>query len=721
MGKKKKQSPLIIQVKSIFLQNSTKTFNHKQLGAQLGIYDPSGRNQLIKVLNKLTLKGELTEVSKGKYKIKQSIQRYTGTIQITRQGKMFIISESFDQDLLVDNKNHNHAFDKDTVHFLVKPRRGTRRNYAEIINIIKRFKTDFVGEYELRGNIPFVRPQQHSCPTDFLIIHSYVKDLRNGDRVLIEMNDWPIDAKYPNATLKKVFGKPGETETEIHSILAEHGLSIEFSPELLEAANKIDTTIKESETQQRKDYRSKLTFTIDPKDAKDFDDALSFFQLDQDHYEIGIHIADVSHYVKEGSLLDQEAYDRGTSVYLVDRVVPMLPEVLSNSVCSLRPNEDKYTFSAVFTMNSSGVIQDTWFGKTIITSDYRFSYEEAQYILDTESTIIPSTVSLTNKDYKVTNSLKNALLYLNSVAKLYRQKRMNNGAISFDKKEVKFTLNANNLPDTISFKTTQDANKLIEEFMLLANKSVASFIAEQSPSKTFVYRVHDEPDDQKLMNLVRVIGTFGYQLNLTTPLTTAKSINTLLKKVKGKKEQNLIDVLTIRSMSKAVYTTDNIGHYGLAFEHYTHFTSPIRRYPDVVVHRLLQHYLDCQAPPKETIYKTMMLHCSNREQLATKAERDSIKFMQVVFMSNHIGKQYKGVISGVTERGIYVEINENKCEGMVRLSDIRGDYYVYDEKNYAMIGQQTKQIFQLGDQVVVEVKYADAIKRHLDFFMVGHA
>lgn len=721
MGKKKKQSPLIIQVKSIFLQHSTKTFNHKQLGAQLGIHDPSGRNQLIKVLNKLTLKGELTEVSKGKYKIKQSIQCHTGTIQITRQGKMFIISESFDQDLLVDNKKHNHAFDKDTVQFLVKPRRGTRRNYAEIINIIKRFKTDFVGEYEQRGNISFVRPLQHSCPTDFLIIHSYVKDISNGDRVLIEMNDWPIDAKYPNATLKKVFGKPGETETEIHSILAEHGLSIEFSPELLEAANKIDTTIKESETLQRKDYRSKLTFTIDPKDAKDFDDALSFFQLDQERYEIGIHIADVSHYVKEGSLLDQEAYDRGTSVYLVDRVVPMLPEVLSNSVCSLRPNEEKYTFSAVFTMNSSGVIQDTWFGKTIITSDYRLSYEEAQYILDTESTIIPSTVSLTNKDYKVTNSLKNALLYLNSVAKLYRLKRMNNGAISFDKKEVKFTLNANNLPDTISFKTTQDANKLIEEFMLLANKSVASFIAEQSPSKTFVYRVHDEPDDQKLMNLVRVIGTFGYQLNLTSPLTTAKSINTLLKEVKGKKEQNLIDVLTIRSMSKAVYTTENIGHYGLAFEHYTHFTSPIRRYPDVVVHRLLQHYLDSQAPPKETIYKTMMLHCSNREQLATKAERDSIKFMQVVFMSNHIGKQYKGVISGVTERGIYVEINENKCEGMVRLPDIRGDYYVYDEKNYAMIGQQTKQIFQLGDQVVVEVKNADAIKRHLDFFMVGHA
>jgi ribonuclease R len=463
--------------------------------------------------------------------------------------------------------------------------------------------------------------------------------------------------------------------------------------------------------------RNTLTFTIDPKDAKDFDDALSFKELSNGNYEIGIHIADVSHYLHEGTVLDDEAYKRATSVYLVDRVVPMLPEVLSNNACSLRPNEEKLTFSAVFEINNQAIIQNEWFGRTVTYSDARFAYEEAQHIIETELCNIPKDISITNKSHETTSLIKRAVIKLNELSRIMRKKRMKAGAISFDKVEVKFNLDKISNPIGVFFKTSKDANKLIEEFMLLANKKVAEFIGKQSPQKTFIYRTHDEPNNEKLQNLQRIVSQFGHQLNFENKITTTNSLNTLLKNVKGTKEQNLVDTLTIRCMSKAEYSTKNIGHYGLAFNYYSHFTSPIRRYPDVMAHRLLQHYLDGNKTTNEVIYEEKCKHSSNMETLATKAERDSIKYMQVKYMQNHKEDKFLGVISGVTEWGMYVEIIENKCEGMIRIRDIKGDFYKFDTEQYALIGDRTKTKYQLGDQVEIQVKKADLLKRHLDFVL----
>ena len=484
-------------------------------------------------------------------------------------------------------------------------------------------------------------------------------------------------------------------------------------------AKTLDTSIKKDEIKKRRDLREVLTFTIDPKDAKDFDDALSFRLLENGNFEIGIHIADVSHYVVPGSILDEEAFNRATSVYLVDRVVPMLPEVLSNNACSLRPNEEKYTFSAIFEMDKNAVLKNQWFGRTVILSDERFAYEEAQHIIETKSNNIPKKVSIRKEAYSVSNDVKEAVLHLDGLAKIMREKRMDSGAISFDKIEVKFELNEKNNPESVFFKESKDANKLIEEFMLLANRKVAEFVGKQKPKKTFVYRVHDEPDLDKLMALNGVISRFGHRVDLKDRKAINGSLNRLLENVKGKKEQNLVDTLAIRSMSKAVYTTDNIGHYGLAFDHYTHFTSPIRRYPDVIVHRLLQSYLDGNKSAKEEVIEEQCKHSSNMEVLASSAERDSIKYMQIKFMQDHADKEFVGVISGVTEWGIYVEIIENKCEGMVRIRDIKDDYYVFDERQYAIIGDRFKKMYQLGDEVVVMVKSTDLVKRHLDFTLLG--
>ena len=461
--------------------------------------------------------------------------------------------------------------------------------------------------------------------------------------------------------------------------------------------------------------RQILTFTIDPKDAKDFDDALSFQILKNGNYEIGIHIADVSHYLQEGTILDDEAYERATSVYLVDRVVPMLPEVLSNNACSLRPNEEKYTFSAVFELDNNAELKNQWFGRTVTYSDARFSYEEAQYIIETKDLLIPKEIALTKLQYKTTNLIKEAILKLDDLAKILRAKRMSDGAISFDKKEVKFTLSTNKEPEGVYFKTSKDANKLIEEFMLLANKKVAEFIGKQTPKKTFIYRVHDVPDQQKLESLQRVVSQFGHQINIKDQNQISSSLNKLLINVVGKKEQNLVDTLAIRCMSKAEYSTQNIGHYGLSFDYYSHFTSPIRRYPDVMAHRLLQHYLDGNKTVNATEFEEKCKHSSSMENLATKAERDSIKYMQIKYMMNKKNTPFLGIISGVTEWGMYVEIIENKCEGMVRVKDISGDYYSFDQDNYALIGERTKNKYQLGDQVEVQVKKADLLKRHLDF------
>ena len=693
--------------------------NYKQIAAKLNVNDASSRNQIIKTLAKLASKGDIEEVDRGKFKVVVTSEYHTGKLDISSRGNGYITSEDFEEDVHISSNNINKALNGDEVEFYVFKRKYRGRIEGEITQILNRAKTEFVGVIQIHKSYAFVIPDDSKMYKDIFVPLKKTYKAEDGDKVLVKLEDWPEKADSPFGKVLKVLGKPGEHNTEIHSILAEYGLPYEFPHEVEDFANKIDTSITEKEIKKRRDMRDVLTFTIDPKDAKDFDDALSFKVLKNGNYEIGIHIADVSHYVKEGTILDDEAYERATSVYLVDRVVPMLPEILSNNACSLRPNEEKFTFSAVFEINNKAQILNQWFGRTITYSDARFAYEEAQAIIESKSNSIPKEVSLTGKAYKTNQPIADAILKLDYLAKIMRKQRMQQGAISFDKVEVKFNLDESNNPVGVFFKISKDANHLIEEFMLLANKKVAEFIGKQSPKKTFVYRVHDEPNDDKLAALQNIVKRFGYKLNFKDRKSTTQSLNTLLKDVVGKKEQNLVDTLTIRSMSKAEYTTHNIGHYGLAFDYYSHFTSPIRRYPDVMAHRLLQYYLDGGKSVSEDAFEEKCSHSSNMEYLATKAERDSIKYMQIKFMKDHQDQEFLGVISGATDWGIYVEIIENKCEGMVRIRDIKDDYYHFYQDEYALIGEATKNMYQLGDEVIVKVKQADLVKKHLDFTLIG--
>lgn len=722
-NKKKNNNPstehLTEKILRIFRANEGKDFNYKQIAARLEVTDTKTRNRIIRTLAQLTAKQKLVQVSRGSFQFNGSSDMYEGVIDMTAKGDAYVVVEDLEHDIRIANKNLNKAFHKDRVLVYVFKERKNSSSEGEVVEVVERHKNRFVGVLQLQKSFGFVVMQDPKMYTDIFVSPDHLGEAKDGEMVVVELSEWRKNDDSPRGKIVEVLGQPGEHQTEIHAILAQYGLPEKFPAEVEAFADQLDTSIQPEEIKRRRDMREVLTFTIDPADAKDFDDALSFQVLENGNYEIGIHIADVSYYVQPGTVLDDEAYNRATSIYLVDRVVPMLPEVLSNNACSLRPNEEKYTFSAVFEMTPQGKITNEWFGRTVTYSDARFAYEEAQFIIETEGNTVDASVSLTGKSYDVSDELKIAILELDRLAKKMRVQRMNNGSISFDKVEVKFNLNDANDPEGVFFKTSRDANKLIEEFMLLANKKVSEFISLQKPPKTFVYRCHDEPDPEKLVSLNNLVSKFGYNLSLKNKKSVTKSLNKLLEDVQGKGEQNLIDTLAIRSMAKAYYSTKNIGHYGLAFGHYSHFTSPIRRYPDVMAHRLLQRYLDGKNSVPQEDYEEKCKHSSQMENLATNAERDSIKYMQVKFMQQYENQEFVGVISGVTDFGMFIEIIENRCEGMVRLRDMDGDHFYFDQENYAVIGKRTKAAYQLGDEVVVRVKKANLVKRNIDFELIS--
>ena len=718
MSKKKKTDRNISgKVLRVFKENPSKSFNYKQIAGKLKITDTQKRNAVIKALGQLKAQKIINQTEPGKYILQTDKSNYVeGVIELTSSGNAYLLMPKEEEDIFIPRRNTNRSLDGDMVLVYQTKRKKNGKREGEVVEIISRASKDYIGILEKKKDFGFVNTRASRMHTDFFIEKEELQHFEDGDKVIVHFKDWPKRASSPFGKIIRSLGKSGNINTEMHAIMFDYGFPEEFPKAIEKYAKDLNIGIEKDEILRRKDFRKKTTFTIDPITAKDFDDALSFTPLENGKTEIGIHIADVSHYVKPNSILDEEAYERATSVYLVDRVVPMLPEVLSNGACSLRPQEEKYTFSAVFTVNNKMQIENEWFGKTVILSDHRFSYEEVQYMLDSNDKKVNAEVSLTEKEYEVSTEIFEGIKKLDFFAKILREKRMSNGALSFDRVEVKFNLDEENHPESIFFKSSKDAHKLVEEFMLLANRRVAEFIGKQKPKKPFIYRVHDTPDEEKLTNLKSIASKLGYQLNLEAKQVN-ESLNNLLKETHGKKEQELIDTLTIRCMSKAIYTSDNIGHYGLAFEYYTHFTSPIRRYPDVLVHRLLEFYMSGEKKINSDALEEACIHSSNKEQLATKAERDSIKYMQVKFMEDKIEQSFEGVISGVTERGMYVELMANKCEGMVKISEIKGDYFVYDEQSHSLIGDRTKRIYQLGDSVFIILKKADLIKRQLDFIL----
>jgi ribonuclease R len=708
-GRRKEFKNSTFSLQNIILEflnrNSGRAYSDKQLGRKLGFVGKKSKMPLIAALADLKHNKQVKELTGGKYTSIQKIESITGKVDYTNPRFGYVVNEKFEHDIWVSTRDLRSALHGDEVEVsITKAEEKYRRPEGRVLRIINRARKEYVGRIEISSKFAFVIPDSKKMHHDVFVHLGKIAKAKHNDKVIVKIVQWPgqrLDGDNPVGEVIEVLGPAGENDAEINSIMAEFGLPFKFSKKLEQLASEIPVKIDPKEIRKRKDFRKITTFTIDPEDAKDFDDALSFNDLGNGLIEVGIHIADVSHYLRPGSEIDIEAYQRATSIYLVDRTIPMLPEKLSNNLCSLRPNEEKLTFSAVFVIDKNAVVKKEWFGRTIICSDRRFTYEDAQEVIE-----------------KKTGDFKEEITTLNALAKILKQRRFEQGAINFETVEVKFDLDENGEPLGVISKVRKDAHKLIEEFMLLANRSVATFIFNRRQGKdTFVYRTHDKPDQEKLENFALFAKRFGHQINLKKG-NISHILNQLMDEIEGKPEQNVLENLAIRSMAKAKYTTETEGHFGLAFEHYSHFTSPIRRYPDVMVHRLLQNYLESGGPAEKEEFEEKCLHSSEMEKKAADAERASIKYKQVQFMQGKEDTPFSGIVTGITEWGIFVEIIETRCEGMVRLADIEEDFYEFDEKNYRVVGRRNKKMITLGDEVRVMVKLADIDRRIIDLEFV---
>ncbi len=695
------QQHLISLITRVMNKNPRQSFNYKQVASRLQMSGKDEKRALAEALIRMKKDGTVREEGHGRYLLKSSGSYLTGTVDLTKFGYAFVVTDELDDDIFIAARNLNTALHGDLVKVQLYARHRGKRPEGEVTEIISRSRKSFVGIVEITPHFAFLIPDNKNMPFDLFIPLAKLKGAKQGQKAVARLVEWDQRSRNPVGEILEVLGNPGENETEMHAILAEFGLPARFAPEVEAAAEEISPVISAAEIASRRDLREAPTFTIDPEDAKDFDDALSFRILPGGNIEAGIHIADVTHYITPESIIDKAALERATSVYLVDRTIPMLPEKLSNNICSLNPGEDKLTYSAVFELDEKGTIISEWFGRTVIRSDRRFSYSEAQRVIDSGE-----------------GDMHDELATLHNLAQILRRKRFAAGSFAFERVEVKFNLSETGVPLGIAFRENGTANQLIEEFMLLANRRVTEHVVRKLKAKTFVYRIHDKPDPEKLSSFSYFIKRFGYEIDPENIRGLPKAMNRLMDAISGKREQNVIETLALRSMARAIYSTDNIGHFGLAFSHYTHFTSPIRRYPDMMVHRLLTTYLEGKPVTDKGKYATLCEHSSKMERLATDAERASVKYKQVEYMSDKMGIPFEGVISGVAEWGIYVEIIENQCEGMVAIRELQDDFFEYDEENYCIRGRQSGKVYMLGDKVNVEVVKADLQKRQLDYRLV---
>ncbi len=700
-------------VLAIFTKQPYRAYNYKQVAAELGIQDKAGKDLINIILVELLEDGAITELKPGKYRISEeyaaqapAIRKYiTGKVDMKGTGKAYVINDEGGEDIYIAPNNTFHALNGDRVKVILFPKRQDHKTEGQIVEILERGKEQYVGVIDITKHFAFLVADNTNMPVDIFIPKEELNGAKSGQKVVVRITEWPEHSKNPFGKVVEVLGKPGDNDVEMKSILAGFDFPWVFPSAVEKEAAKIDRGITAAEIARRKDFREVFTITIDPPDAKDFDDALSLKCLPDGQFEVGVHIADVSFYVKEGGLIDREAFERATSVYLVDRTIPMLPEKLSNDLCSLRPNEDKLCYAAVFRLDSEAEILEQWFGRTIINSDRRFNYEEVQQIIETGEG----------------DHAENVLI-LHKLASKLREDRFRKGSINFDSQEVKFVLDETGKPLSVYIKEQKESNRLIEDFMLLANRRVAEIIGKvkaNQKAKTFVYRIHDAPSMEKLTTFAQFLGKLGYKLNIDNRKGLASSFNKLFQQIEGKGEQNMIETIAIRTMAKAVYSTQNIGHYGLGFKFYTHFTSPIRRYPDLMVHRLLDRYLEGGGNVGQEEYEKKCEHSSEMERKAAEAERESVKYKQAEYLLDKIGQEFPGLISGVSKWGIYVELVGSKCEGMVRLRDLADDYYFLDEENYQVIGQRFGHQYKLGDPVKVRVKRIDLSRKEMDFQIIG--